>query len=77
MGERSGDGRGLFACELGGGNGQGVMNMSSWQRSSPRDSPVRERELSNFNVGQVFYDTLRTRCHEAHKSKQLLETETG
>lgn len=76
VGERSGDCRGLCTCELGDGNSQWVMNMSSWQRNSPRDSPVREWELSNFNVGQVFYDTLRTRCHKAHKSKQLLETET-
>lgn len=34
----------------------------------------REWELSNFNVGPFFDDTLRTRCHKAHKSN--LETET-
>lgn len=39
--------------------------------------PVREQELSSFNVGQAFYDALRTRCHKAHKSNQLLETETA
>lgn len=76
VGERSGDCRGLFTCELGAGNGQWVMNRSSWQRCSSQDRPVREQELHNFNIGQVFYNTLKTRCHKAHKSKQLLETET-
>lgn len=76
VGERSGDCRGLCTCGLGDGNGQWVMNRSSWQRGSPPDSPVREWELSDFHVGWVFYDTLRTRWHKAHKSRQLLETET-